>query len=248
MLIELPELNLYQERYETIETQPLRIHLHLVHNSQLAGYDPVALDNLLARAVLMEATGGQTMLDSKRVYVLPVPLKRLWQSPEGLPLWAATQFWPEGVAVSDIVYWHKRVQRGEFTGTKTGKLSIKSTDGRWMERRVPLPVKAACDHWCAECIGNPEEIARLLSTISHVGKRRSNGFGEVERWEIEEIAEFGLLREGVLTRPMIAEALPELLPGVRFAEEPAPVGWTPPQWKPDLFRPGWWSGTEAMCE
>lgn len=34
-----------------------------------------------------------------------------------------------------------------------------------------------------------------------------------------------------------------LLDGAEPADPPAPVAWTMPQWRPALFRPGWWSGT-----
>ncbi len=111
-----------------------------------------------------------------------------------------------------------------------------------MERRVPLPVKA-CDVWQAWCIGVGDEIARLLQPLRHVGKRRSAGFGEVQRWIIESADDFQLVHEGRLMRSMPALALPELLPEYMPAEAPAPVGWTPPQWKPALFAPGWWPGT-----
>lgn len=243
MMIRLPFLEPYTKRYETLPVHPLRVHLELIDSAQLAGYDPINLDNLLARAVLEDATGGQTNLDSSLTYVLPVPLQCLWRSEEGLPLWASTVFWPNGIPVDDVAYWHKRAQSGRWTGTKTGNFSIRPTQGRWMERRVPLPVKAGCNHWYADCIGNAEEIARLLAPISHVSKRRTNGFGAVKRWRIEEIGGFSLMRDGILLRPIPAEALETILPGVSFAEEPAPVGWTPPQWKPNLFRPGWWAGT-----
>ena len=246
-LVELDVLRPYRERYEAIPVRPLRVYLELVDGGQLAGYDPINFDNLLARAVLEEATGGSLVPNTHDAYVLPVPLKCLWRSPEGLPLWAAIPFWTEGVPVNDVAYWHKRVQTGRWTGTKSGTFAVRPTQGRWMERRVPLPTKAGCNVWFADCIGNAEEIARLLRPFTHVSKRRSNGFGAVRRWRIVEIEEFQLVRDGALTRPMIAEALPELLPGVSFVEEPAPVGWTPPQWKPSLFRPGWWAGTKVVA-
>ncbi len=240
MLIEYPALTPYAERYADLVGVPLRITLTLTAGAAIAGYDPINLDNLLARAVVDEATEGLGLPAEPGAYALPAPLRCLWRSDDDLPLWAATQFAPASDAVKDVAYWHKRVQPGRFTGTKTGRFSVSSTNGRYMERRVPLPT-TVCDTWTAEAIGDPDEIARLLTGISYVGKRRSNGFGEVRAWRVEPMDEFRLARDGRLLRPIPADAV-ELLGGMMPEGEPAPVGWTPPQWKPSLFRPGWWAG------
>lgn len=241
-MIDYPLLQRYADRYGGVKGEPLRIILHLVPGSRIAGYDPVNLDNLLARAVVDEATHGLGLPSTPEAYRLPVPLVCLWRSPEGLPLWAATPFFPASDHALDVAYWHKRAQTGELTGTKTGRFAIRATQGRWMERRVPLPTQV-CDTWQAWCIGDGEEIARLLRPLTHVGKKRSTGFGEVSRWRIEPAQSFELVHDGRLMRAMPAMAAAQLLPWYRMSEEPAPVGWTPPQWKPSLFAPGWWPGT-----
>lgn len=239
-MIDYEALRPYRARYAALECAPLRITLRLRPGGRLAGYDPLNLDNLLARLVVVEATAGRGLPPSDEPYCLPVPLRCLWRSPEGLPLWGATVFSPLGPNGPDVAYWHKRAQTGVWTGTKTGRFGIASTAGRWMERRVPLPT-VVCDTWTADCVGNAAEIARLLALCGFVGKRRTNGFGEVETWAVEPLAEFALVRDGRLTRPVPAAAV-ELLGHERPEDEPAPVGWTPPEWKPSLFRPGWWSG------
>ncbi len=243
-MIEYPALTPYVERYEGLKGEPLHIVLELVPGSRIAGYDPVNLDNLLARAVVDEATAGRGLPSTPEAYRLPTPLRCLWRSPEGLPLWAATPLFPAAQHAPDVSYWHKRAQTGELTRTKSGRFAIRSTQGRWMERRVPLPT-VVCDRWEGWCAGDGEEIARLLRPVSHVGKKRSTGFGEVLRWRIEPAPSFELARDGALARALPAMALPDVLPGWRVAEEPAPVGWTPPQWKPSLFALGWWPGTPA---
>lgn len=243
-MIEYPPLMPYVERYAAMPMEPLTVHIHLQPGSRIAGYDPVNLDNLLARAVVDDATGGWGLPNEPGAYLLPVPLLCVWRSDNGHPLWAATQFVPDGLSARDVAYWHKRAQSGNWTGTKSGKFSIRSTSGRYMERRVPLPTVVAFE-WVASCVGNATEIGRLLARITHVGKRRSNGFGEVRRWEIRQAETFRLIADGALTRPLPAAAI-ELLPeGVLPVGEPAPVGWTPPQWKPALFAPGWWAGAEV---
>jgi len=250
-MIQYDALRSYFERYAALEMQPLRISFELYADSCLAGYDPLHLDNLLAFCVVEEATQGRGLPNTPEAYELPVPLRCLWRSPDGFPLWAATQFAPVGLSAKDIVYWHKRAQSGEWTKTKSGRFAIRSTQGRWMERRVPLPA-TVCHEFEATCIGNADEIARLLTPMAFIGKR---SLGEVECWHVSRLTrdersplagDFGLVRDGRLTRALPALAL-ELLPIGQVPDGlPAPVGWTPPQWKPSLFAPGWWAGTSVV--
>lgn len=97
--------------------------------------------------------------------------------------------------------------------------------------------------WSAWCIGDRTEVARLLTQINGIGKRRNVGFGEVCRWVVEP-AEFTmpemLVREGCLTRsiPVGAEGLiePER---TLLSHHTELVAWTPPYWLSGLLRPGW---------
>jgi hypothetical protein len=228
----------YRDRYRRASFAPLRIRLTLRPGSHLAGHDPLNLDNLLARIVVDEATGGLGLPDYEAVGPLPVPLAALWHDEGGLPLWAATPFRPVGVVAPDITTWHKRAQPGTLTGTKTGRFNPDT--GRWQGRRIPLPTTLA-ESWEADAVGNPDEIARLLAPVPWVGKKRAQGFGEVLSWTVEA-GDFALTRDGRLTRPLPAAAV-GLLGGLLPEGEPALVGWTPPQWKPKFFRPGWWTGT-----
>lgn len=229
----------YHERYHALTGVPLRVVLTV--RSHLVNRDPLNLDNLLARAVVMDATAGRGLPDSHQPYDLPLPLRCLWRDEEGLPLWAATTFRAVSEDATDVSYWHKRVQTGAWTGVKSGRLNIAGQNGRWMERRVPLQTSIA-ESWEATAIGEPVEVARLLATIPFVGKRRSCGFGEVISWEVLPRDSFALVGDGRLLRPLPAAAV-ALLDGRAPDAAPAPIGWTPPQWKPSLFRPGWWTGT-----
>lgn len=241
-MVEHAGLKPFAERYAVLEVRPLRVVLTLREGSRLAGYDPLNLDNLLCRSVVEEATEGRGLPESREAYDLPCPLRCLWRSPAGWPLWAATPFQPAGLSIPDVCYWHKRQQSGRFSGTKTGNLRLNAAGGRYMEKRVPLPADA-CRTWEARCEGDAAEVARLLERFPVVGKRRAIGHGEVERWTVEPIESFDLVREGRLMRPIPVLAWPALF-GLQVPEEaPALVGWTPPQWKPSLFLPGWWTGT-----
>ncbi len=240
-MLDYPLLQPYEERYAALPMEPLTIRAEMVPGSHLAGYDALCIDNLLARAVVMEATGGAGIPASSEPYRLPVPLRVLWRSEEGLPLYAATPMRPEGQSVSDTRYWHKRQQSGRWTVGRRGRFNIAPGDGRWMERRVPLPTTLA-RAWVANVVGNGEEMLRLLRLIHHIGKRRSNGYGEVSEWSVSAGPSFALVVDGALARSL-PEAAAGLLSAGRPGETPTPVAWTPPQWLPGLWLPGWWAGS-----
>jgi hypothetical protein len=243
-MIQLDPIMDFTARYQTLTNTALQITLHLRPGSRLAGYDELLLDNLLARAVVDLATAGAGLPNTPDAYDIPLPLACLWRSAEGYPLWAATPFLPAGIQARDVAYCHKRAQTGHWTRTASGRFNIAPTDGRWMERRVPLPTTVA-QSWHASCLSHADTIAELLSTLSFVGKRRASGFGEVERWEILP-GQFNLIADGSLTRS-IPEAASILLSGHHPSEPPTPVGWTPPQWKPSLWCLGWRIGTSCRA-
>lgn len=268
-LVVLPELAPYFVRYAAVNAPEggvaLRVICHLREGARVAGYDPINLDNLLARAVLEEATSSSGVPDQQACYALPVPLRCLWLSREGLPLWATTPLLPAGERVPDVTYWHKRAQSGVWTGVASGRFTLAPTNGRYMERRVPLPT-TVCHRLEATAIGHPQEILRLLQRIAWLGKKRHAGMGEIDRWEVAPLAErFRVLdATGRLTRtlPVNAWLAAQAPPGVEghapalaalLAEAPypagvtpAPLGWTPPQWKSSLWELGWTLGTTVL--
>jgi hypothetical protein len=250
-LLSVAALAPYATRYASDDPaygRPLVVTAVLLPGSALVSYDPLNLDNLLARAVVDEALAGRglPLLAASDAYALPIPLRCLWRDEQGLPLWAATPFAPAGAVARDVHYWHKRLQSGAWTAGRGGRLSLASAHGRWMERRVPQPALVA-ERFVARAVGDPAEVARLLGRITHLGKKRGAGFGAVARWEVAESdAPFALVADTGdgprLTRSLPAAAV-RLLDGGLPDGPPALVGWTPPQWAPWLFAPGWWPGT-----
>lgn len=246
-MIEYVPLMPYRERYAELSHEPLRVALWLKLSQRMAQYDALHLDNLLARMVVEDATEGKLLPEERDAYLLPTPLECAWRDSCGLPLWKATAFRAID-GTSDVTYWHKRLQPGNMTRTKSGTFSVRPTKGRWMERRMPLPTIVA-DHWEAECVGNRAEVERLLARAAWVGKRRTSGFGEVDRWTVESCEAFSFVADGRLLTDFPAMAI-DALAGWMPGEPPGIVGWTPPQWKTSLFAPGWRTGTpvEAMCK
>lgn len=231
----------YGRRYRC---QPLRITAVLRAGAQIVQYDPIYLDGLLARCAVDRATQGRGVANTPEPYDIPLPLECLWRDERGLPLWAASVFLPDGTALQDVAYRHKRAITGRYSRGRRGKLTIRSNVGRYMERRVPVPT-IQCESLSALCIGDAEEIAHLLSQASFLGKERRVGFGEIAEWRIDETDEANVLvRDGCL-----AHAIPQGAAGVAgLIPQGAPVlvGWTPPQWKPPLFSLGWPVGTKGL--
>lgn len=223
--------------------RPLRVTLHLQPGASLAGNDALQLDNLLARRVLDVAIPDRGPLDDTPLgYEFPIPLRVVWRADDGLPLYAATPFVPVGTTATDIAYLHKRQQTGAWTRGGRAGFAPRPASGRWAERRQGIRSVLA-EAWTADCIGHQDTIAELLRAVVHVGKKRGHGFGAVARWEIAPIPAWHLVRAGRLTRPVPALAATRW--SLCVEGEPALVGWTPPQWKPSLFRPGWWAGARV---
>lgn len=261
-MIQHDTLKPYAERYAALPMEPLRITAELYHDAHVVAYDAIHFDGILAAAVVMEATEGHGLPPSyAEPYDLPLPLECLWRSDAeghsfGLPLWAASCLLPCGERRGDVIVMHKRVQTGEFTkATRKGRYSINTTTGRWMERRVMTPTMIA-KGWEAYAVGDREEVARLLAFITHIGKRRGSGFGEVRRWNVEP-ADAGdvLIRDGMLARP-IPSGTAHLLNGNPSPGALGSIAWTPPYWHPATQGRGWGAGTpipttiteeEAVC-
>lgn len=240
MITKLPALQPYSDRYAAMEFQPLVITATL--KQSLIMYDPVYLDNLLARAVIESARVNTFEMDKSLSYELPVPLKRLWTSANGFPLWAASVFMPVGKIIRDTFYMHKRLGRFEFSEKQP-----KSNVGRWMDRRVPKPaVQSETKQWQAFCVGNADEIMSLLPLIRLLGKHRNIGHGEIAEWDVsvwdgDEIQTIAQDRKLIHAVPQGAEI--DL--GLQFDDPASLIGWTCPQWKPDIFSLGWRVGTST---
>lgn len=88
-----------------------------------------------------------------------------------------------------IEYWHKKINDFDaltyvnFEG-KRGK--INSQSGEFKAYRMPQLIRVVSDIQFY-CVGDPDEIRRLLSLITNIGKKGSQGYGYVREWVIEEI-------------------------------------------------------------
>lgn len=108
--------------------------------------------------------------------------------------------WSHNVEGSD--YWNKRFD-SQFADLvdfddRRGKVIVEK--GRYKAYHMPVFYRAAL--WVEwYCVGDEAEIEHLLSTVTHVGKKASQGWGRVTRWEVESIADdWSVVRAGRLMR------------------------------------------------
>jgi CRISPR type IV-associated protein Csf3 len=222
--------------------EPLVVRCRL--RTPITFYTAPTLDGLLSWSIVHDAygTGLPDLPDHLPGYELPAPMGLLGRyGPYQLPLWAASEFEPCGDTVEDTVYHHKRHEMGDWTQNRGGMLNLSPVKGRFMDRRIPRPIRYA-EAWQATCVGNAAEILRLLQSVTHVGKRRAVGCGEVSEWSVAPSPEsWEPCREGKLIRniPALAAALLPAPP----TEPVVLIPCTPPYWNQALLLPGWRAGT-----
>lgn len=217
--------------------RPLRITL--ITDTAVGGYDPLHLDSLLTRGIINLVVGGRGLMRSEQAYWLPLPLRCLWRHPQTrLPLWASTDFAPVGVQAKGIAPWHRYQPPSRLMASPKGRpYAPRAGTGPEKVMDIPLPVVAA-EGWQADCVGDAEAIQPLLAALgSHVGKKRSQGWGAVREWRVEPLDRFTLRdEEGRLRRPIPINALWS----DRVPLDAVLAGWTPPYW-PGVV------GTQAIC-
>ena len=231
------ELETYSQKIKTMQFEPLVITANMVSGTHITNYMPIYLDNLIARMVVEEAIKTPFPDQSIDGYWLPVPMDVAGYYQQ-YPLWNASVFFVVDESASDIVYLHKRSLSGQLSKPR----NISTAVGRWMERRIPIPTMI-CNELQARCIGNQEEIQRLLENVHFIGKHHNRGFGEVKNWTIEKgTFETALVSDSQLTHAIPVESCMDVCNSI-ITRQSELVGWTPPEWKMALFSLGWPVGT-----
>ena len=222
--------------FENTDMQPLQVDCYLVKPAVL--YDLPALDGLLARAVVQNATHGKGLIESAEPYAIPLPIERLWTCPNTkAPLWNATQFFEMDPQGTEATHWHKRGYKPQFLkpGRNGKPHNANFQNGAHKEYRMPMQIYR-CRQYRAFCVGNLPDIAELLKSITAIGKKTSQGYGTVKNWELQQIDGFDYTHENrfIKTFPCAYPNKPELKPGIVFSMYE--TAWTPPYWLPTLFQ------------
>jgi CRISPR type IV-associated protein Csf3 len=115
------------------------------------------------------------------------------------------------------------------------KPSVPTTRGSFKEYRTPIRV-VTTDSLSGLCVGNKDEVQRLLNKVEFLGKKGSQGRGYVVAWEVSEI---DLDNEKVISKIMRNRPVPvEFIKfmGANTSElRTRNIGWTPPYWHHTRF-------------
>ena len=234
MILRDQRLESFVEQFKPFDFKPYSVVCHF--HTPPASYDNLHFDGILSKAIVECALRGVKLAPSSKPYWIPLPLKMAWRSLAGQPLWESTDFVP---ITSDSIqpgFWHKRGIRPELLKkTRGGQFpNFRMTQGALKEYRIPLPVHS-CREWRASFVGDLDAICELLKRVGCIGKKRSQGYGIVKKWEIHEIANFTFFGVGINPlRPLPLPFLksPEYLKTYGNSDwiDWSFTGWTPPYW------------------
>jgi CRISPR type IV-associated protein Csf3 len=106
-----------------------------------------------------------------------------------------------------VMHWHKRfddrLEKYIDFGGKRGRVDTKS--GKNKAYRMPLVVQLF-DRLTWYAVGNMEAVRDLCLTVTHLGKKSSQGLGAVDYWDVEPWPEdWSEVREGRMTRAVPVE-------------------------------------------
>lgn len=210
----------YAARVSQMTMEPLRITAHMA--APVVNYAGLHLDGILAYTVVEALTLGQMLPQTASYIYVPLPLRAQWHNVDGVPLWASTDMQPVGAFTEDTIYMHRRAPEPHMT-----LRSIHTTKGRHKELRTPMPALAA-NALTADVIGCGEEIARLLASVTSIGKKRGVN-GAVLRWSIDSLpGGFSFIDEDGRARRPLPHAY---LYNAEEAQKPAQIiGFSPPYW------------------
>jgi len=163
-----------------------------------------ALDALLGAVVVLR-DGVSPAAHEAEVVPLSIPIAR---EPGGrFYLASFGQCLPES---RELRYQHKRfpVEEAQMFGRDIKRVQINA--GPAKSCRIPYDTALLAgdrvDWWC---IGDAEEMSALLSHVSHLGKRRGVGLGQVRRWHVEPCDPWGVgfpvVRDGTALRTLPAD-------------------------------------------
>lgn len=162
-------------------------------NGQIATYDGyLPLDSILAYAWMRkhhpEELEKGTVLNPEEIITPTLPLDKRG---EGDDWYWACSFAKFECLEETKRYWHKRLDQKlaeEYIdfGKRRGAVNVKS--GTFKAYRIPLNIMIIPKiEWYA--VGDKAEIQSLLSYITHIGKKCSQGFGHVREWTVETTPE-----------------------------------------------------------
>jgi hypothetical protein len=196
-MITFPELEIYDVAISGLEYEPLKITATLT--SPYVTTDYIFFDSLISSAVWQECMQEKayTIPENKsEVFYIPLPLKLVGIKE---PFYAASIGFPKD-AVDGIAYWRKHTDI-------ESKKKINIGSGEFKRYNMPMPYTST-DEIVFYANGSIAEIKRLLTWIPSIGKKRTQGYGNIKSWTVESSEhDWSIVCDGVPMRPIpISEA------------------------------------------
>ncbi len=173
--------------------EPLRVRAWL--RTPVVCEPSLPLDGILHYQALRERYGAESATVPGGVLGRPensAPLLPLAVCADGGdPYWyyaSSWAQWPEDADGQDT--WNKRLATTHIgLLAETGRpMRVQIKRGCYRAYHMPIFYRSALYvEWY--CRGDVEQIGALLAPVMHIGKKRSQGWGRVVRWEIERQAE-----------------------------------------------------------
>jgi len=223
----------YNRKVGRMRFQPLKITFEM--QSPIAVTDYIHFDSLIWHSALQDQLGEAFWNQTGREhYNIKIPLEERVQTLtlskpgklHGFTLrkkyYAASVGLYEDGYIEDVQSWRKR---SDFPDG-VGKIDIRR--GQFKAYNTPLTV-IYTPTVAFYAVGNAAEILRLLTThITHIGKKRAQGYGKIKQITVEPIKEDrSLIWQGKLQRPIPVMGCP-----LKF-EDPIIMyyAWRPPYWR-----------------
>jgi CRISPR type IV-associated protein Csf3 len=213
------------------EWTPMRIEARL--RAPVVFIDPIAFDGILSTAVVKDIMGAEFYDgqggDRTHAGVVPLPLgikcdREIW-------FWRAS-YGLLGISCEPgVCRWKKRWDddHHRIVDFKGKRERVSRKVGKYKAYDMPLifyPVPSLVFY----AVGDLRETTRLLGYVTHLGKKSSQGFGEVREWRIVEDAEAW------------GKYLLRALPIIKYQRKPADSWYM----RRTNFHPPYWDGTRSV--
>lgn len=168
--------------------EPLKITGRL--QAGIVGEHTLPLDSILFYCAMRGRYGVEPCTASlAQLGIEPMELPLLKRN-ESSPWWyyaASFAQWPDDYC-EDAHYWHKRFDLSLVNLIQDKKTKIKLDAFQYKAYRMPQFARHAL-HVDWYCVGDQEEIERLLTLAQFIGKKSSQGEGAVLDWTVAPFAE-----------------------------------------------------------
>lgn len=196
-MIHFPELDEYGQRIASLPHEPLKITALLT--SPYVSTDYIFFDALISSAVWQDCMGDNAFNipeNKTDIFCISLPLKRIGTKE---PFYAASIGFPKH-SVEGTARWRKQTDI-------ESKKKIRIGSGEYKRYDMPMPYTSA-EELIFYANGNKEEIKRLLEYIPGIGKKRTQGYGNVRSWKVESsINDWSVVKDGIPMRPIpVSEA------------------------------------------